>query len=430
MKNVLMVAPYFTPRRRVGALRPFKFAIHLRSYGYQPTVLTIRDHKSICTEREKELLKEIPVIEIDPPFDRTTTPNSDEKSQKKERHIISQFMDWIDRNTPMDTWIYLFLKNYWKIIQLAKEVKPDLIWATGDPWSGLWVGRRISKALELPLVADFRDPWTLTSVNLRKRSGFSEGIDQEIEKSIVNEASRLIFTSKLTEEKYRDRYYLPESKTATIYNSFDRTMMKEHEEDVWDVKLKQNCLNIIFMGRFRRLSPATPIILALKELKEENLPVLRCVRIHSFGQPDIEEREMIRDSGLEANFIYHERVVPENVNSVLKSADILLLSTNQERREIIPAKLWDYLSVEIPILSIAPNPEVGEIIMRSKAGIQIKPEQTHELAEILKSFAQAKKSGESLLLSPEKEIPDRNIYEAKQKTGELAALFDDLLSNA
>jgi hypothetical protein len=138
---------------------------------------------------------------------------------------------------------------------------------------------------------------------------------------------------------------------------------------------------------------------------------------------------MIRDSGLEENFIFHERVVPENVNSVLKSADILLLSTNQERNEVIPAKLWDYLSVEIPILSIAPNPEVGEIIMRSKSGIQIKPEQTHELAEILKSFAHAKKNGESLLLSPEKEIPDRNIYEAKQKTGELAALFDDLLSN-
>jgi glycosyltransferase involved in cell wall biosynthesis len=291
------------------------------------------------------------------------------------------------------------------------------------------MGRRISKALDLPLVADFRDPWTLTSVNLRKRSGFSEGIDQEIEKSIISDASKLIFTSKLTEEKYRERYYLPESKTSTIYNSFDRTLMKEYEEDGWDVKLKPNYLNLIFMGRFRRLSPATPIIFALNELKEENLPLLRCVRIHSFGQPDIEEREMIRDSGLEENFIFHERVVPENVNSVLKSADILLLSTNQERNEVIPAKLWDYLSVEIPILSIAPNPEVGEIIMRSKSGIQIKPEQTHELAEILKSFAHAKKNGESLLLSPEKEIPDRNIYEAKQKTGELAALFDDLLSN-
>ncbi|MDZ7682579.1 MAG: hypothetical protein U5J63_12930 [Fodinibius sp.] len=30
MKKLLMVAPYFLPRRRVGALRPFKFAIHLR----------------------------------------------------------------------------------------------------------------------------------------------------------------------------------------------------------------------------------------------------------------------------------------------------------------------------------------------------------------------------------------------------------------
>ena len=114
---------------------------------------------------------------------------------------------------------------------------------------------------------------------------------------------------------------------------------------------------------------------------------------------------------------------------VLKSADILLLSTNMEREQVIPAKLWDYLSVQIPILSITPNPEVGDIIMRSKAGIQVQPDKKAEIAELLQSFAKAKRNGESFLLSPEKEIPDRNMYEAKHTSGELASMFDELLAN-
>jgi hypothetical protein len=95
----------------------------------------------------------------------------------------------------------------------------------------------------------------------------------------------------------------------------------------------------------------------------------------ALAEPDSENRDIIQDLGLQENFLFHEPVIPENMIPVLKSADILLLSTNMEREEIIPAKLWDYLSVEKPIFSIAPNPEVGEIIMKSKAGLQVHPEE-------------------------------------------------------
>ena len=52
------------------------------------------------------------------------------------------------------------------------------------------------------------------------------------------------------------------------------------------------------------------------------------------------------------------------------SGDLLLLSTHPLRDDIIPAKLWDYLLADRPILSLCPNPEVGEWIDRYRAGIQ------------------------------------------------------------
>lgn len=420
-----MIAPYFVPRRRVGALRPFKFAIHLRSYGYQPVVITIADPGSKPTHLEKNLLQEIPVVEIDSPFDRTSSKNTNQDRNSKDH----SFLEWLDKNTPVDSWIYLFMWRYGTILKKAQDYQPDIVWATGDPWSGLWLGNKIANSLDKPFVADFRDPWTLTDVNLRKRSSFSMGIDKEIEKKIVKNADKLIFTSGLTEKKYSEHFHLPESITETIYNSYDSTLTKSLENESWGERLNPNYLNMIFFGRFRRLSPVNSIAAALRELKKVNPEDASYIHIHSFGKPDRENLSVIREYGLEKNFIYHEPVVPEKMIPVLKSADILLLSTNTERTEIIPAKLWDYLSVEIPIFSIVPNPEVGDIIMRSKAGIQVHPEEKSEIAELLQSFAQAKRDDESLLLSPEKEIPDRKIYEAKHTAGELASVLDELLKN-
>lgn len=425
MKTVLMIAPYFIPRRRVGALRPFKFAIHLRSYGYQPVILTISSPEDQSTELEEKLLNDIPIIEIEPPFDRTTPKEESKRSIQKETPIL----DWLDKQTPLDSWVYLFLLRYFKISKKVKEVDPDIIWATGDPWSGLWLGEKISRGLSKPFIADFRDPWTLSSVNLRNRSPFSMDIDKQVEKRVVQNADRVVFTSGLTEKKYLREFNLPEKKTKTIYNSYDLSLIEEHKNEKWGETLNPDFLNMIFFGRFRRLSPVTPVADALKVLKNINSEDASNIHIHSFGKPDTENLKLIREYGLENNFIFHEPVVPEKMLPVLKSADILLLSTNMEREQVIPAKLWDYLTVEVPIFSITPNPEVGNIIMKSKAGIQVHPDEKVEIAELLQSFAKAKRNDESFLLSPEKEIPDRENFEAKHTSGELASLFDDLLTD-
>jgi glycosyltransferase involved in cell wall biosynthesis len=430
MKLVLMIAPYFVPRRRVGALRPFKFSIHLRKYGYTPVILTIGNSGGNLTEKEKFLLDGIKVIEVASPIDRTEKKNDVDQESENPKGLSGSVMNWIDKQTPLDSWIYLFQMRYSWILKKVKKLNPELIWATGDPWSGLWLGEKLSSDLQKPFVADFRDPWTLTRVNLRARSSFSSGIDREAEKKVITRADKLIFTSQLTEMKYTDHYQLGEKKSTTIYNSFDTVLARPQSSHLWDADLDDEMLNLIFFGRFRRLSPVNPVANALKVVKEKFPRDIDYIRIHSFGRPDAENNTLIKELGLEENFLFHEPVVPENMIPVLKSADILLLSTNMEREEIIPAKLWDYLSVEKPIFSIAPNPEVGEIIMKSKSGLQVHPEEKAEIAEILHSFARAKRNNDTFLFAMEENLPDRNMYESQQTTRQLAAIFDELTSDA
>ncbi|TVR16115.1 MAG: glycosyltransferase [Balneolaceae bacterium] len=426
MKKVLMIAPYFVPRRRVGSQRPFKFAIHLRDYGYEPVIVTIGTPGVSMTENEKELLEGIEIITVQAPFDQTVKKPSPEGEKKS---LKGQYLlDWIDKHTPMDTWLFLFLTKYLSIKKRVTNVQPDLIWATGDPWSSLWLGEKLSRALEIPFIADFRDPWTLSKLPLRNRSSFSEGVDMEIEKRIIHSANKLIFTALLTEYLYSEFYNLPEEKTATIYNSYANTI-SDTEVDEWDADIDSESLNMIFFGQFRRLSPVKPIVKALKILQKKNSEASKRIKIHSFGKPDKPNMNMITDAGLLQNFTFHEPVEPEKKGQVLKHADILLLSTDEKREEVIPAKLWDYLSVHTPIFSIVPNPEVADIIMRTKAGVQVHPGEKMEIAALLESFSIEKENRSNSLFMPESILPDRGIYEANQTTKQLASIFDEVLEN-
>lgn len=429
MKTVLMIAPYFPPRRRVGSLRPFKFAIHLREHGWNPVVLTIAHSGGEFTTTEKDLLNDIRIIEVKPPFDKTTRNPGPKKTLNRKFSIGDKITGWIDRNTPADSWIFLFWMNYLGILSKVRKVKPDLIWSTGDPWSGHWLAEKLTRDISVPWVADFRDPWTLTRVNLRQRSPFSSKKDREIEKRVIENADSLIFTARSTEEEYARHYKFPQEKSKVIYNSFDSSILSGENKGEWNPELNPDYLHLLFFGTFRRLSPAGPIAKAIHQLKQTDPLSAKSIRVHSFGSSDEKEKQQVEELGLKENFVEHQPVLPEQSHSVLTRADVLLVSTHSERKQVIPAKLWDYLSVKRPVLSVAPNPEIKDILKKSKAGVQADPENLKKLAEILASLLNAKREGGPLLPAGADEQSGRQQYEASHTTAELVSIFDELTGN-
>jgi glycosyltransferase involved in cell wall biosynthesis len=426
MRKVLMIAPYFVPRRRVGALRPFKFAIQMKELGWEPVILTIAENSEKLTEKEKFLLDGIKIIEINTPFDQTTrlkTPGGG----KNKSQLVSHISSWIDKNIPFDSWIFLFWFNYLGILSKVKELNPELIWCTGDPWSGLWLGEKLSRDLSKHFVADFRDPWTITDVNLRDRSAFSEEMDRRAEKRIVEIADKLIFTSKATERAYQNHYGLKRSNTAVIYNSYDPVLFEDPGDESWDYEPDPENLHILFFGRFRRLSPAEPIMNAISYLSKTDPAVAGKIRIHSFGELDPEEAKKIASLGVAQVFVQHKPVVPQKTLSVLNKADLLLVSTDRNRKNIIPAKLWDYLATEKPILSIAPNAEITRILEAGKAGFGFHPDEIAEISAFLKKCLKAKQQGTKLSRFGKDGYPKREIFESRNTTQQLLSVFDEII---
>ena len=428
-----MIAPYFVPRRRVGSLRPYKFASHLPTFGWKPVVYTIGTPHQELTPREKKAMQGVTIREITPPFDRTTDSmhsKSHTNTEKRYRFLnkwSDRVAEWFDRQVPMDTWVFLFWSAYAKILRQAESLNPDLIWSTGDPWSGHWLGHKLSGDLEKPWIADFRDPWTLSGLSLRERSWISNRADRKLEKKFISAADKIIFTAQAAEELYKKFYSLNPEKTATIYNSFGdlNSDAAAGKEITWKAGIDDTKLNLIFFGSFRRLSPIKPISEAVAELPHD---VQQQIQIHSFGTLEANDKETLDNLGVSDRFTAHEKVVPEMAPLVFARADILLVSTSGERETIIPAKLWEYMISDTPILSITPNPEIGDILKETGAGIHFHNSRTKDIAGVLKRAVEQKLKGEPVL-DIERNPDQIEQYSAKNGTRKLAQIMDTLAGN-
>jgi hypothetical protein len=414
----------------VGSWRPFKFAIHLKKFGWQPHIITIEESTGLLTHKEKSLLSDIAVYKLKSPFDFTQKSGSQlDKNQsppksKSTKKLLDPILGWVDKNFPIDTWLPLFYLRKKKVERLIDDINPDVIWSTGDPWSSHWLAGKISEKKGLPWIADFRDPWTLGDVNLKKRAAWSNAYDKKAEREVIKNASVLTFTSQSTEELYRNHYSDINPQTATIYNCFD---LELYDKPTRDKSLfDDQYLNLLFFGKFRLLSPARPLIDILWHLKKEFDEGKIPIHIHSFGELTEQDSAHARLKGVAEYFKAHSPIPGEQALGVLPQADLLWLSTDVKRNNIIPAKLWDYLAARRPILSIAPNAEIAQILQQTGAGIQINYNETQKVAELLTQCVLAKQQGKPLPVPASFNGEKINEYEATQITQKLANILDQL----
>lgn len=416
-------------------MRPFRFAIHLREFGWEPTILTIASPGAQLTDKEAHLLKDIRVLTIASPIDRTFRSESQlgapsGKGGRSRQGAPASWITALDRQFPVDTWLPLFAAKFGTMLRQAAKVNPQVVWATGDPWSGLVAGQWLSKRLGVPYIADFRDPWTLSEVRTREKWAWVKRIDRNAERRVVAGADVLMFQTRQVADAYQECYARLDPAIVVIGNSFD--------PDVFDDPIaaeggangqgilsdRSAMLRIGFFGRFRTMSPAAPIMDALAELQKRQASLAARVCIHSFGPLSEADAARAHAHGLEAQFVCEDAVPLERALSVLRRFDLLLVSTDMRRRYIIPAKIFEYLAVGRPILSLSPNPEVGEMLQRTGTGVQIQDKAA--VARLLADCVHARELGQPLPIPFDPKPEEIMRYDARATTREFARTLDAL----
>ncbi len=437
-------------------MRPFRFALHLREFGWAPTILTIGAPGQRMTPKEKRLLRDIEIIEIRPPFDWTTSSESQlatethselrpdttngstsqpgslpsgSSFQRRKKGVSATIVEALDRQFPTDTWLLLFAAKYRQLLSHVRRVQPDVLWCTGDPWSGLVAARQLAKHFNIPWVADFRDPWTLSELRSKGQWAVSRRADAYFERKIIESANVVVFQAAGVAEAYRRLYDDIEFESRLIPNSFDPDVFDDPATFTAAPGMPSSPgdgLHIGFFGRFRSMSPASLIIDALTEVRMRDPALSRRMYVHSFGLLNDEDAFLAEERGVRSSFIRETAVPLEMSLAVLRGFDLLLVSTESSRDHIIPAKLFEYLAAGRPILSLSRNPEVGSILQQSGTGIQLDPFKPKIVADLLVACLDACDQGGPLPIPFDPNAAAISRFEARETTRLLALVFDEV----
>ena len=174
MKRVLIISYYWPPSGGAGVQRWLKFSKYLRDFGWEPVIYTPENPE--YPEIDESLFKDIPIgtevikRPIWEPYNayrRFTGQKKEEKIQagflsvKKKNHILEIISVWIRGNLFIPDARVFWIKPSIRFLLKHLATHPvDAIVSTGPPHSMHLIGLGIRKKLNIPWLADFRDPWT------------------------------------------------------------------------------------------------------------------------------------------------------------------------------------------------------------------------------------------------------------------------------
>ena len=416
-------------------MRPYRFVLHLRDFGWEPTVLTIAAPGQTLTPKEAHLLSDIEIIELASPLDRTSRSESQLGASgsapptgadgKPKRGLVQT----LDRQFPTDTWLLLFAAKYAELRRIVRRVNPDVLWCTGDPWSALIASMQLARAFDLPWVADFRDPWTISEIRTEGKSRVTTKIDAFLEKKIIESADAVVFQAGSVEAAYHRHYSDVEFASRLITNSFDPQVFDDPITIDTAPARKVSAhdgLHIGFFGRFRMMSPASVVADALHALRRRAPTAAERIHVHSFGPLNEADAAYAAAKGVASSFHHADAVPLERSLSVLRKFDLLLVSTDLTRHQIIPAKIFEYLPASRPILSLSRNDEVRRILEETGTGLQLDPTKPDEVADFLLRCLMATDQDNPLPLPFQPNEEAIRSYEARETTRALVEVFESI----
>ena len=432
LRRVLMISEKFPPFNQSGSARPFYFAKYLPEFGYAPRVIA-----SSLLEREERddtLLAELPALVRVRRTPRLLSPvvaRLRELARGRSRAARTPSPGPREASSARPSWKveaagWLEWWSYWELdwaalaalagVWDARHEPPQLIWASAPHFRNFAVAARLTEWLRVPLVLDLRDPWTYGSL-WRPLSAGSARSEQAWASRVLGLATCIVFTSPLTLEAMSRRFpELHRDKLVTITNGFEDGPLEPLRE-----LGSERCL-FRYIGVLNERRQPDVLLRGFAAAAAD--PEFRsAARLEFIGSAVGHEGKLSLAPGCDVQF--KGQVSRAQSLRYMAGSDVnLLLQTISEGEDVISGKAFDYLRAHKPILGIV-DPAGGDAWLLAESGAgQVVPWQDEgAIASALLETFRRWKSGESPAL-PE----DASRYSRRALTGQLAALFDEILT--
>ena len=374
-RRVLMLAYKFPPDSAIGALRVLKFAKYLPQFGWQPTVLTVK-HRDVAT-RDETLRDELP-----PDVEVIETESLEPQGLA---HHLAQLLKPIFRHKSLAdlrsalTWrlkalqvrlCFPDLESWWLPIALPRALRLihrgrfDAIYATGAPWTTLWLGAILKRLTGLPYLADFRDPWTRFEW-WRRDIGLFPHYHQSVERGIARAADVICHTTPGLVDDHAGAYaeFHCGHKVRLLCNGYDPAEF----EDLAPTRDEPGKLLFCHLGScYSSRSPKALFTALARVLAEEKNPASH-IRMNFIGGVSTAMQTMF-DSFHPSGVVALCPSVPhEKALQTMLRADVLILFQGRGMERMFPGKVFEYLAAGRHILVLT-SPEAGVKKLVESAG--------------------------------------------------------------
>ncbi len=457
MKRVLIISYYWPPTGGSGVQRWVKFAKYLPAESWQPVIYTPLNPEQLVIDEKlgEEVPREAEILRrrIVEPYsiyrfllgkgsaskggsDEVNPVNAGSKTFMQRLAMLVRGNFFIP--DPRRLWVrpsVRFLKKY------LRKHPVDVVVSTGPPHSMHLIGQRVSEAVGVPWIADFRDPWTrifyfkhlsLTDRAVRRH--------RKLEKGVLDGASAVVGVSPLVCDEFRE---MTSNRVELITNGFDEDDFRkvragvsseaaldsgvvDDSEKMSKVKPEVNVdFTLTHTGLLAADGNPTLLWEVLAEKCRADKEFAARLKIRLAGKTDSAVLDSIAAAGLgehltNLGYVSHKDAVREQLNATVL---LLPLRKEPEYKAVLPGKVFEYLASGRPILGIGePEGTMAAVLKSSNGGVVVEWQDRTSFTEYIDGCWEKFKTGEPL--SGAENIEE---YSRSRLTKKYVALMESLL---
>lgn len=379
--KILIVSWYFPPVNTIGAVRTGKFARFLIERGHEVGVVAGKNWGQPETMPLGAPLDRVVYarsIDVNAPPRRIAefvkghaktskaTPQSERSITLQEqgkasilRHLSDLYMH--ATNFP-DKRIGWLPGAYRGCLRLCRDWRPDLIFASGPPFTAHVVAWLVSRQIGNPWIAELRDRWADDPYD--ELPAWRIRADQWLERRILKTARGLVTVSEPWAEFYRQKYGKPVAMILNGYNPEDFDFPLSEDLTTPSLPLVIGYTGGIYTGK----RDPTPLYRAIHQLGADGgqVRIKFCGTEPSTVWPVAERAGIARQVEVLPPIPYRQSLEFQRQSDVL-----LLMQWNDPREQgSCPGKLFEYVGNLRPVLVLGLENGVPATIVRERqAGV-------------------------------------------------------------
>ncbi len=430
-RRLLFVSYAFPPTGGGGVQRAAKFAKYLPSHGWRPTVLTVENPSVPVQDLDlsDELDPSTKIIRA-----RTWEPSygikkrlaaSERSGSGTLRGMLRRISMRFLQPDPQVLW------NQSAFRQAAKTLRSqayDVILVTGPPFSSFLLGCNLKKRFGIPLVLDFRDEWLIACQYLEnyQHSGASYRRQYALMQNALKAADAVIATTQASAGELARHCCKANSAASVtcIYNGYDPDDLRlPTRESVVSSKLR-----IVYTGTLWKLTDVSPLVSALLRLQDLSPQLASKIELIIAGRQTPSQCEVLdKLAGSAITVVRHEYLPHSQSLQLALSADllVLLLADEPGTERVVPAKMFEYLALQKPILAISALGETSDLLRQHSQSFLFQPNEIENLSNWLHDLLHAWPQRTSLQPDAPNPFPKSiTQFSRPNLTGQLATILD------